>query len=98
MPKSIIWSPLAESDFTCILEYLQDNWEEKVFQGFIELTEETLAQISNHPKQFPLIYKKKKVRKCVLTKHNTLYYRESKDSFDVLRIYDNRQDPVKLKF
>jgi len=97
MPKPIIWSPLSESDFNSILEYLQNNWGEKVLHGFIELIDETLAQISNHPKQFPLIQKKKKVRKCILTKHNTLYYRERKDCVDILRIFDNRQDPLKLK-
>ena len=32
------------------------------------------------------------------TKHNTLYYRDRKDSVDILRIYDNRQDPQKLLF
>jgi len=98
MPKPIIWSPLSESDFITILDYLRNNWEDKVVQGFIELTEETLVQISNHPKQFPLIHKQKKVRKCVLTKHNTLFYRERKDCIDILRIFDNRQDPKKLGF
>ena len=55
-------------------------------------------QISINPKQFPLIFKKKKIRKCVMTKHNTLFYRENKDNIDILRIFDNRQDPKKLKF
>jgi plasmid stabilization system protein ParE len=90
--------PVIRTDFTSILEYLQNNWGEKVIHGFIALIDETLAQISNHPKQFPLIHKKKKVRKSVLTKHNTLYYRERKNCIDILRIFDNRQDPVKLKF
>lgn len=98
MPKPIIWSPLSESDFISILNYLQNNWDDNVVQRFIEITDGILVWISNHPKQFPLIHKKKKVRKCVLTKHNTLYFRERKDCIDILRIFDNRQDPVKLKF
>jgi plasmid stabilization system protein ParE len=98
MAKQIIWSPSAESDFANILEYLQENWEERVTNQFIDLTEGILAQISINPRQFPLIHKKQKIRKCVITKHNTLFYRESNSQVDLLRIYDTRQDPNTLKF
>ena len=42
MPKQIIWSPLSENDLDSILEYLQNNWEYKVVQKFIEITEKTI--------------------------------------------------------
>lgn len=98
MSKQIVWSPSAECDFANILEYLQENWEERVTNQFIDLTEGILAQISLNPKQFPLIHKKQKIRKCVITKHNTLFYRESNSQVDLLRIYDTRQDPITLTF
>jgi plasmid stabilization system protein ParE len=98
MPKQIIWSTLSEKDFVSILDYLQTNWDFKVVQKFIEVVEGIIGQISNNPKQFPIINKNKKVRKCVLTKHNTLYYRDRYEYIDLLRIFDNRQDPKKLKF
>ena len=96
MSKQIVWSPLSENDFSKILDYLDKNWGKKVASHFIDLTEIFLTQISINPKQFPVIYKKKKIRKCVLTKHNTLYYRDSKYQIDILRIYDTRQDPDSL--
>jgi plasmid stabilization system protein ParE len=98
MTKQIIWSPLSEKDFARILEYLDKEWDEKVVNQFIEITNNFLEQISINPKQFPLIHKKMKVRKCVITKQNTLFYRDSKQQIDILRIYDTRQDPKKLKF
>jgi plasmid stabilization system protein ParE len=98
MPKKIFWSPLSENDFSKILDYLDNNWGEKVASQFIDLTDSFLTQISINPRQFPVINKKIKVRKCVLTKHNTLYYRDSKAQIDILRIYDTRQDPDKLTF
>jgi plasmid stabilization system protein ParE len=67
MHRQVVWSPLAESDFANILEYLNKNWDEKVTNKFIDLTEELIGQISNNPRQFPFIYKKEKIRKCVLT-------------------------------
>jgi plasmid stabilization system protein ParE len=96
MPKPIIWSPLSENDFIDILDYLKENWDDKVVEGFIELISSSLSQISINPKQYPVIYKSKKIRKCVLTKHNTLFYRDRKDCVDILRIFDTRQDPKKL--
>jgi len=96
MPKQIIWSPLSENDFIHILDYLQDNWDNKVVEGFIELVSSSLSQISVNPKQYPVIYKSKKIRKCVLTKHNTLFYRHRNDCIEILRIFDTRQDPGKL--
>jgi plasmid stabilization system protein ParE len=98
MPKQIIWSPLAENDFSNILDYLDKNWEKKVADNFIDLIENTVNQISVNPRQFPIIFSKKKIRKCVITKHNTLYYRDSKLNVDILRIYDTRQDPDSLTF
>jgi plasmid stabilization system protein ParE len=98
MSKQIVWSPLSEGDFAKILEYLNENWDEKVANQFIDLTENILDQISINPRQFPVIYKKEKIRKCVLTKHNTMFYRDSKTQIDILRIFDTRQDPNTLTF
>jgi plasmid stabilization system protein ParE len=98
MSKQIVWAPLSEGDFARILEYLNENWDDKVVKKFIDLTENILKQISVNPRQFPIIYKKEKIRKCVLTKHNSLFYRDSKSQVDILRIYDTRQDPNTLTF
>lgn len=98
MPKQIVWSPLAEQDFENILEYLAENWDNSVTNQLIDLTEEIVGQISNNPRQYPLIFKKEKIRKCVLTKHNTLFYRDNKSQVDILRVYDTRQDPKTLTF
>jgi plasmid stabilization system protein ParE len=98
MRKEIVWSPLAENDFANILAYINENWDEKVTNHFIDLTDEIIEQISFNPKQFPVIHKKEKIRKCVLTRHNTLFYRDSKFQVEILRIYDTRQDPDNLTF
>jgi plasmid stabilization system protein ParE len=98
MPKQIIWSPLSERDFENILEYLYNEWDEKVAIKFIDIIDILIKQISINPKQFPYINKNKKVRKCVITKHNTLFYRDRKEHIDILRIYDTRQNLKNLKF
>ena len=98
MPSQVIWSPQSQDDFSDILEYLLQNWDKSVLMKFIDMVDEIIYQISQNPKQFPIIQKQKNIRKCVITKHNSLYYRERKGYIDILRIYDNRQDPRMLKF
>lgn len=98
MPKYIIWSPSAVKDFEHVLDYLKENWSNEVTLKFLDEIEILISFISKQPKQFPLINKKLKVRKCVITKHNTLFYRENKEFIELLRIFDTRQNPKKMKF
>jgi len=98
MPKPIYWSPLSEKDFESIIDYLKTNWGDKVVLKFIEITEELINQISINSRQFPVIHKKKRVRKCVITKHNTLFYRDYKSIIHILRIFDTRQNPGKMSY
>jgi plasmid stabilization system protein ParE len=81
-----------------LLNYLSSKWDQKVAYHFILLTQHLLQQIAANPKQFPIIHKKEKVRKCVLTKHNTLFYKENQNQIEILRIYDTRQNPHNLIF
>lgn len=98
MAKQIIWSPKSEHDFENILEYLSKDWEDAVTSKFIELIDILLNQIAINPRQFPMINKRLNIRKCVISRHNTLYYRSRKNSVELLRIYDSRQNPENLRF
>ena len=98
MAKNIIWSPAAESDLKSVLSYLDEKWSVLVVNQFINKVDSFVSLIAEEPKLFPIINKKHNVRKCVLTKQNTLFYRENKDSIDIIRLFDTRQDPKKLKY
>lgn len=97
MTKNVIWSPSAEKDLENILYYLSTNWSNSVVIGFLFELELQIDQIRTNKKLFPLVHKTKKIRKCVLTKHNTLIYRETSDKLEILRIFDTRQNPKLLK-
>lgn len=98
MPKPIIWSPQADKDLEEILSYLAEEWENSVSLKFLNLVDILLKQIANNPRQYPLIHKSLNIRKCVLTRHNTLFYRNKRSAIEVVRIFDTRQDPEKLQF
>jgi len=75
---------------------LESECSNKISTKFLTFLEQLLNQIATSPKQFPVIYRPLKIRKGVITKHNNLYYINRKSFIEVLRIYDNRQDPKKL--
>ena len=47
---------------------------------------------------FPLINESLQIRKCVVTKHYSIFYRETNSRIEILRLYDTRQNPENLKF
>lgn len=98
MRYKVKWTLSAENDFDLIIDFLLENWNVSVLETFIQITETSIQQISQYPTLFPIIYKKKMIRKCVLTKQNTLYYRVEGKQVQILRIFDTRQDPSKLQF
>ena len=98
MAKNVIWSPAAEKDLETVLDYLQSKWSNQILNRFINKIDDNIGLIISDPKIFPLINDRLKIRKSVITKHNTLYYRETPKSIQIVRLFDSRQDPKKLTF
>lgn len=98
MSKNVVWSPAAEKDFGEILDYLNLKWNQNVINKFINTIDDNIGLIIEDPKIFPVINDNLQIRKSVITKHNTLYYRVTSSEIHIVRLFDSRQDPKKLKF
>lgn len=98
MTREIIWSPAAEKDFESILEYLQIKWSTRITRRFINKVDDNIELIVEDPQIFPVINVELQIRKSVITKQNTLYYREVNNKIEIVRLFDTRQDPNKLLF
>ena len=98
MRKPIKWSSLAEEDFAKLLEYLENRWNNAVCLKFISKLDFCIDLIYKNPNQFPFLNVELQIIKCVVTKQNTLYYRETDARIEILRLYDTRQNPDTLKF
>lgn len=96
MSHIIKWTFRAEADYLVILDYLESNWTKKELLKFTTKTSKAIVQISKTPKAFPAS-KKKNVRKCVLVKQVSIYYRIKKKEIELLTFWDNRRRPKKLK-
>jgi plasmid stabilization system protein ParE len=97
MNREVIWSSAAENDLADILEYLNFNWNALTVSAFLDTLDRNISYISSNPQQFPFYNRSENIRKCVVTKHNTLYYSENFSDIVLLRLYDVRQKPSKLK-
>ena len=96
MAKEVVLTPYSIANYEVIVKYLLTNWNHNVANNFIERFEQVCEHLSENPEIFPFVDKTKGVQKCVLTKHNILYFKETAESIKILTIFDSRQDPEKL--
>ncbi len=92
----IIWTSRALTDLKNIITYLEENWTVKEIQNFAHLLDLQLSRLIIHPFLFPESNKYKKIRKSVLTRQISIYYRVIKNEIQIISLFDNRQNPIKL--
>ena len=97
MKREVRLSKRAMKKLDSLLVYLENEWSTKVKHNFILKLDKSLKQIQKLPDSFPESEKIKGLRKCVVTKQTTVFYRYSDTSIDVITIFDNRQNPKSQK-
>lgn len=96
--RALIWSPRAKSDYLNLLDYLHSNWGKQVTLRYVQRITALLDLICRKPELFPTAGKANLVRRCVVTKQTTLYYRLNKvNQIEVITIFDTRQNPLKRR-
>ena len=93
MSRDVRLSKKAAKRLDDLLDFLEERWSSKVKANFIHKFDETLKYIQLHPESFPESEKIPGLRKCVVTKQTTFYYKYSEINIDIIAIFDNRQDP-----
>jgi plasmid stabilization system protein ParE len=91
------WSPRASSDYRNILSYILSKWSEKEALEYIQRIEQIISLIRKMPEMYKASRKGKNIRQCVVNSQTSLYYRIHKDTIEIITIFDNRQNPEKLK-
>ena len=93
----ILWTDFALSELEKTIEYLEENWTERELRNLAIEIEETLNLLSHNPNLFQKSDIKKEIRRVVVAKHNTLYYRINNNSIEIISFFSNRQSPKKRK-
>ena len=88
MAKEIKWTKTAAKNFDKVIDYLENNWPEKVVSNFVTRTFDLLELLAELPEIGELQDKTHQIRGILITKHNKLFYRIDKNMLIVLRIFD----------
>ncbi|MEI8202366.1 MAG: type II toxin-antitoxin system RelE/ParE family toxin [Bacteroidota bacterium] len=93
----ILWTDFALFELKQTIVYLEENWTEKELKNLAKEIEATLMLLSHNPYLFQASELKKDIRRVVVARHNTLYYRIQNSTIEILSFFSNRQNPQKRK-
>lgn len=95
----IIWTRLANNTFTEIFENLDFRWTKKEMIDFRNLTDSMLNNIKNEKISNSIIFIKLEVRKVILHKNVSLYYKidRKNNKIYLLTFFNNRMNPETLQ-
>ena len=96
MSRKVVISKTAERKLEKLFDYLIKEWSIKVKKDFVKKLDSSIEIIKNQPEIFPESKKGKSLRKCVVTKQTTIYYRYNSKRINIVTLFDTRQDPNKL--
>lgn len=94
--SKVLWTKEANENLSKVIKYLEENWTEKEIKKFLTKLDKHISLIRTQPDSFPKS-NNYNVRRSVLTKQITLYYSISQETLFIVSIFDNRQNPKKLK-
>jgi len=89
------WSKRALNDFDEIIEFILTKWTAKEALAYIEKVERIISQIRKTPEMFVQSIKGKDIRKCVINKQTSLFYRINGQIIEIITIISNKQNPKK---
>lgn len=98
MALEIKWSKRADKKFDKILNYLAENWGDRITRSFVKKVYEFLNILSEFPEIGSIENKEKGIRGFTIVKQVNIFYRIKDDTIILLNFFDNRQNPGKKRF
>lgn len=93
MSLEVYLSPLAEQKLLDLLNFLESHWVLRVKNRFIDKFKKSIDVISKFPLSSVEVEEFKGVRKCLVTKQTSFYYRIYNGEIEIITVFDNRQNP-----
>lgn len=97
MSRTVKLTHTAQVRLNRLLEYLENEWSEKVKLDFIRKLDKRIEHVRIRPNLFQKSSIKLGLHKCVLSKQTTFFYIHKQAEITILTVFDTRQDPNKLK-
>ena len=100
MPKSqvatIVWTEQSRQNAISIKSYLNSNFSPKEVDHFYAIIKSFEIAVCAFPRLYPLSPSSKKIRRAVLSKVLSAYYRINGNQIEVIALLDNRSDSSQL--
>jgi plasmid stabilization system protein ParE len=98
MALEIQWSKRADKKFDLIIEYLLDEWSERVTKSFVRKAYDLIDVLAEFPEIGTIEFKEKGIRCFTIVKQINIFYRVKGKKIIILDFFDNRQTPQKKRF
>ena len=98
MALEIRWTKQADRKFDKILEYLLDEWGERVTKSFVNKAYDLLEVLAEFPEIGSIENREKGIRGFTLVKQINIFYIVQGNIIIILDFFDNRQAPHKKRF
>jgi plasmid stabilization system protein ParE len=89
----IVWTDHALDELSRTFSYLEQNFSEREIRRLANKIETTLHLITTQPRMFPESTERNGVRRAVILRFNSMYYRVQGKKIEILSFFSNRQDP-----
>lgn len=90
----VIWSAEAKKKRLQIEHYLKLNWSKKSILKFRNRLKHFELLVIKFPKIYQSSTHHKKLRKAVISKHQSVIYQIKHNTIEVVTIIDNREKPM----
>ena len=91
--RKVVISKRATYELEDLFDFLDYKWTLSIRKKVAQKLNNHIEKIRLNPELFP----KSNIRKCVISKQITLYYDFDDKNLNILRVFNTRQDPNKIK-
>ena len=89
------YTPRSHKDADTIKGYLLDKFTQREVDNFYGLLTSFEKAVITFPESFPVTVPRKNIRRAVLSKQLSVFYRIRKMRISIIAILDNRMNPTK---
>ena len=90
MEKKIKIPREAKENTVVTYRYLFRHWSESIADKFIRTLNQKILNIQLFPELYPVIDSATFVRKCVVSKQVSIYYKINESNIEIITLFDSR--------
>lgn len=94
MALNIVYIPEAEETLTSVYDFIKNRFGTRSAETLLNKAEKIIRLISEHPEMYKAVPFDNSVRKGLITKQTSVFYRINNETIELLFFWDNRQDEL----